>query len=77
IIQGWLNNSGLNWLERTSLMKVDPHLLSAFMTITLDDVACLLHLPVRGDFYTPVSVNMEEAAALAAELLGVTYDIRC
>ncbi|MCI52148.1 hypothetical protein A2U01_0073392, partial [Trifolium medium] len=28
----------------------------------------------RGDFYTPVSVTMEEAAALAAELLGVDYE---
>ncbi|CAJ2643300.1 unnamed protein product [Trifolium pratense] len=44
------------------------------MTITLDDVACLLHLPVRGDFYTPISVTMEEVVALAAELLGVTYE---
>ncbi|MCI46094.1 serine/threonine-protein phosphatase 7 long form-like protein, partial [Trifolium medium] len=40
------------------------------MTITIDDVACLLHLPVRGHFYTLVSVTQEEAAALAAELLG-------
>jgi hypothetical protein len=44
------------------------------MTITLDDVACLLHLPVRGRFYSPRSCSMEEVAALASELLGVTYD---
>jgi hypothetical protein len=44
------------------------------MTITLDDVACLLHLPVRGRLFTPRSFTMEEAAALAAELLGVTYE---
>ncbi|GAU23631.1 hypothetical protein TSUD_386200 [Trifolium subterraneum] len=90
-IQGWLDESGLKWLERTSLSKVDPHILSAFterwhpetssfhmsfgeMTITLDDVACLLHIPVRGIFYTPVPVSMEEGAALATELLGVPYD---
>ncbi|CAJ2668754.1 unnamed protein product [Trifolium pratense] len=44
------------------------------MTITLDDVACLLHLPVRGQFYTPVSVSQEQAAELAVELLGEEYD---
>ncbi|GAU30124.1 hypothetical protein TSUD_360170 [Trifolium subterraneum] len=90
-IQSWLDDSGLKWLERTSLTKVDPQLLSAFtkrwhpetssfhmpfgeITITLDGVACLLHIPVRGVFYTPVAVSMEEAAALATELLGVPYE---
>ncbi|MCI95674.1 serine/threonine-protein phosphatase 7 long form-like protein, partial [Trifolium medium] len=43
------------------------------MTITLDNVACLLHLPVRGQFYTPVSVTQEEAMTLAVELLGEEY----
>ncbi|MCI87985.1 serine/threonine-protein phosphatase 7 long form-like protein, partial [Trifolium medium] len=38
------------------------------MTITLDDLACLLHLPVRGKFYTPISVTQEEAVALAVEI---------
>ncbi|GAU21804.1 hypothetical protein TSUD_176490 [Trifolium subterraneum] len=90
-IQGWLDESGSKWLERTSLSKVDPQLISAFterwhlesssfhmpfgeMTITLDDVVCLLHIPVRGVFYTPVPVSMERATALAAELLGVPYE---
>ncbi|GAU24004.1 hypothetical protein TSUD_328060 [Trifolium subterraneum] len=90
-IQGWLDESGLKRLERTSLSRVDPQILSAFterwhletssfhmpfgeMTITLDDVACLLHIPVRGIFYTPVPVSMEEVAALATELLGVPYE---
>ncbi|GAU49824.1 hypothetical protein TSUD_293790 [Trifolium subterraneum] len=91
-IQGWLDESGLKWLERTSLSKVDPQILSAFterwhpetssfhmpfgeMTIKLDDVACLLHIPVRGIFYTPILVSMEEGAALATELLGVPYEV--
>jgi hypothetical protein len=44
------------------------------MTITLDDVRCLLHLPVRGDFYNqPLPMTEEGATALAVELLGVTY----
>ncbi|MCH86358.1 serine/threonine-protein phosphatase 7 long form-like protein [Trifolium medium] len=50
------------------------HMSFGEMTITLDDVACLLYLPIRGDFYTPLSVTLEEAAALAAELLGVSYE---
>ncbi|XP_045821847.1 protein MAIN-LIKE 1-like [Trifolium pratense] len=90
IIQGWLNISGLCWLERTSLKLTELQLLSAFverrhletssfhmpfgeMTITLDDVTCLLHLPVRGHFYTLLSVTQEQAAALAVELLGEEY----
>ncbi|GAU39804.1 hypothetical protein TSUD_219790 [Trifolium subterraneum] len=90
-IQGGLDESGFKWLERTSLSKVDPQILSAFterwnpetssfhmpfgeITITLDDVVCLLHIPVRGIFYTPVPVSMEEGAALATELLGVPYE---
>ncbi|PNY03588.1 serine/threonine-protein phosphatase-like protein [Trifolium pratense] len=31
IIQGWLNTSGLCWLERTSLKLTDPQLLSVFV----------------------------------------------
>ncbi|GAU44356.1 hypothetical protein TSUD_296830 [Trifolium subterraneum] len=73
-IQGWLDESGLKWLERTSLSKVDPQLLSAFterwhpetssfhmpfgeMTITLDDVACLLHIPVRGGIFGDITTE--------------------
>ncbi|CAJ2673101.1 unnamed protein product [Trifolium pratense] len=87
-VEGWMTASGLRSLERTSLNKVDPNLISVFverwhpetssfhmsfgeMTITLDDVTCLLHIPIRGDFYTPSSFPEEEATALAAELLGV------
>ncbi|KAK2358491.1 protein MAIN-LIKE [Trifolium repens] len=47
------------------------HMPFSEMTITLDDVACLLHIPIRGEFYTPRSLTEEEAAALGAELFGV------
>jgi hypothetical protein len=47
------------------------HMPFGEMTITLDDVACLLHIPIRGEFYTPRSLTEEEAAALGAELFGV------
>ncbi|CAJ2667434.1 unnamed protein product [Trifolium pratense] len=56
-----------NWHPETSSF----HMLFGEMTITLDDVACLLHIPIRGEFYIPSSFTEEEAAALAADLLGV------
>ncbi|KAK2362374.1 protein MAIN-LIKE [Trifolium repens] len=47
------------------------HMPFGEMTITLDDVACLLHIPIRGEFYTLRSLTEDEAAALGAELFGV------
>ena len=64
----------LAFVERWYLETLSFHMPFGEMTITLDDVACLLHLPVRGRLFTPRSFTMEEAAALAAELLGVTYE---
>ncbi|CAK8576706.1 unnamed protein product [Lathyrus sativus] len=66
-MEGWISRSGLSSLQRTSLIKIDTNLVSAFaerchletssfhmpfaeMTITLDDVSCLLHLPIMGVF---------------------------
>jgi hypothetical protein len=52
------------------------HMPFGEMTITLYDVACLLHVPVRGDFYDQPSGLSEEAAArVAVDLLGVSYDV--
>jgi len=46
------------------------------MTITLYDMACLLHIPVRGEFYDqPSSLSEEEAARVVVDLLGVSYDV--
>jgi hypothetical protein len=45
------------------------------MMITLDDVFCLLHLPIRGNLYTPVPyINDEGVTVLSEELLEVLYD---
>ncbi|XP_058769863.1 protein MAIN-LIKE 2-like [Vicia villosa] len=42
------------------------------MTITLDDVACLLHLPINGMFWYPDEHVTEQVAVdLGCELLGV------
>jgi hypothetical protein len=43
------------------------------MTITLDDVSCLLHLPIRGIFWTPQHVTEDAAAELAVTYLGVSH----
>ncbi|KAI5445111.1 hypothetical protein KIW84_013387 [Lathyrus oleraceus] len=42
------------------------------MSITLDDVACLLHLPIRGIFWSPQDVTEELAVELAVDYLGVS-----
>ncbi|KAI5411483.1 hypothetical protein KIW84_056530 [Lathyrus oleraceus] len=42
------------------------------MSITLDDVACLLHLPIRGIFWSPQDVTEEVAVELAVDYLGVS-----
>ncbi|KAI5405310.1 hypothetical protein KIW84_052185 [Lathyrus oleraceus] len=42
------------------------------MSITLDDVACLLHLPIRGIFWSPQDVTKELAVELAVDYLGVS-----
>ncbi|XP_068492241.1 protein MAIN-LIKE 1-like [Phaseolus vulgaris] len=47
------------------------HLPVGEMTITLDDVSSLLHLPILGQFPTFVPLEYNEAATILAELLGV------
>ncbi|XP_058727048.1 protein MAIN-LIKE 1-like [Vicia villosa] len=43
------------------------------MTITLDDVSCLLHVPIRGELVDPdVVVTDYDAIHLAVELFGVS-----
>ncbi|KAI5386771.1 hypothetical protein KIW84_073064 [Lathyrus oleraceus] len=42
------------------------------MSITLDDVSCLLHLPIRGIFWSPQDVTEEVAVELAVDYLGVS-----
>ncbi|KAI5426129.1 hypothetical protein KIW84_031812 [Lathyrus oleraceus] len=42
------------------------------MSITLDDVSCLLHLPIRGVFWSPQDVTEEVTVELAVDYLGVS-----
>nr|XP_012568881.1 protein MAIN-LIKE 1-like [Cicer arietinum]XP_027188291.1 protein MAIN-LIKE 1-like [Cicer arietinum]XP_027188292.1 protein MAIN-LIKE 1-like [Cicer arietinum] len=56
------------WHSETSSF----HMSFGEMTITLDDVANLLGLPIRGEFYSPSDVDRVTACNLVVTLLGVT-----
>lgn len=43
------------------------------MVVILDDVACLLRILIRGDFYDLVDINKEVNVALTIELLRSPY----
>ncbi|CAK8573992.1 unnamed protein product [Lathyrus sativus] len=43
--------------ERWHLETSSFHMSFGEMTITLDDVSCLLHLPIRGVFWSPHDIN--------------------
>ncbi|KAJ1407063.1 Aminotransferase-like, plant mobile domain [Sesbania bispinosa] len=49
------------------------HLPVGEMTITLDDVNNLLHIPVHGRFFFLPSLGKDEAKELLVTLLGVSY----
>ena len=48
------------------------HLLIGEMTITLDDVSSILHIPIVGQFPTYEALSYNEAKDLLIELLGVS-----
>nr|XP_012575136.1 protein MAIN-LIKE 1-like [Cicer arietinum] len=50
------------------------HMPFGEMTITLNDVANLLGLPIRGEFYSPPDVDRVTTCNLAVHLLGVTTE---
>ncbi|XP_057452379.1 protein MAINTENANCE OF MERISTEMS-like [Lotus japonicus] len=56
------------WQPETSSF----HMPFGEMTITLDDVSCLLHIPVKDKFFTLTSLTREEAATVLHKQLGVT-----
>ncbi|XP_058734264.1 protein MAIN-LIKE 2-like [Vicia villosa] len=87
-IEDLVRDSGLAALQHTSLLAIDPNLVSVFverwhsetssfhmllgeMTITLDDVSCLLHLPVGGSFWIPHHVTDCDVVELVVDYLGV------
>ncbi|GAU47881.1 hypothetical protein TSUD_404530 [Trifolium subterraneum] len=77
-LTNWVDPQLLSaFTERWHAETSSFHIPFGEMTITLDDVPCLLHILVRGVFHTPVSVSMEGAAALAAELAYMLSLVEC
>nr|XP_004487257.2 protein MAIN-LIKE 1-like [Cicer arietinum] len=68
------NNLISAFVERWHSETSSFHMPFGEMTITLDDVANLLGLPIRGEFYSPPDVDRVTACNLAVHLLGVTTE---
>jgi len=58
------------WLSDTSTF----HLPVGELTITLDDVSSLLHLPISGAFHSFHALFVDEAIFLLTELLEVSAE---
>ena len=56
------------WHKETSSF----HLPVGELTITLDDVASLLHLPITGTFHSFEPLHVDEAVIMLVELLDVS-----
>ena len=56
------------WHRETSSF----HLPVGKVTITLDDVASLLHLPITGTFHSFEPLHVDEAVIMLVELLDVS-----
>ncbi|KAL5170304.1 Protein MAIN-LIKE 1 [Glycine soja] len=83
-IEGLVAGTGLSPLIACSIDTGDQGLLSSFVerfhlhvgevTITLDDVASLLHLPVVDDLHAFQPVHVDDAVQMLVELLMVTTE---
>jgi len=58
------------WFKETSSF----HLPVGEVTITLNDVASLLHLPIIGAFHSFDTLHVDESVLMLVELLEVTGD---
>ncbi|KAI5406196.1 hypothetical protein KIW84_052807 [Lathyrus oleraceus] len=61
------------FVERWHLESSSFHMPFDEMSITFDDVSCLLHLPINGVFWSPQDVIEEAAVELAVDYLGVLH----
>lgn len=68
--KGLLSAFAERWHSETSSF----HLPVGEMTITLDDVSCLLHIPIVGAFFSEPVMDRDIACTYLEELLGVTLD---
>ncbi|XP_050902326.1 protein MAIN-LIKE 1-like [Lathyrus oleraceus] len=60
------------FVERWNLETSSFHMSFGEMSITLDDVSCLLHLPIRGVLWSPQDVTEEVVVELVVDYLGVS-----
>ncbi|XP_050896614.1 protein MAIN-LIKE 1-like [Lathyrus oleraceus] len=60
------------FVERWNLETSSFHMSFGEMSITLDDVSCLLHLPIRGVLWSPQDVTEEVVVELVIDYLGVS-----
>jgi len=76
---GWLQDTRYNlidhglicaFVERWYEETFSFHLPFGEMTVTLDDVACLLHLPIYGMLLSHESISRDEAVELMETYLG-------
>ncbi|CAK8534695.1 unnamed protein product [Lathyrus sativus] len=63
------------FVERWHLETSSFHMPFGEMTITLDDVSCLLHLPIRGVFWSPQDISEALAVEWAVQYLGVSQRV--
>ncbi|CAK8561603.1 unnamed protein product [Lathyrus sativus] len=61
--------------ERWHLETSSFHMSFGEMTITLDDVSCLLPLPIRGVFWNPPDISEALAVEWVVHYLGVSHRI--
>ncbi|XP_058733610.1 protein MAIN-LIKE 2-like [Vicia villosa] len=67
---GMINTFVKRWHHETSSF----HLPHGEMSVTLNDVACLLHLPIRGRFLDHEMCDKEDGLELLVDKLGVGLD---
>ncbi|CAK8565403.1 unnamed protein product [Lathyrus sativus] len=61
--------------ERWHLETSSFHMPFGEMTITLDYISCLLHLPIRGVFWNPQDISEALAVEWVVDYLGVSQRI--
>lgn len=66
VIHEMLNAFMERWHSETSSF----HLPLSEMSITLDDISCLLHLPIRGIILYHVRITKDEALVMMVDYLG-------
>lgn len=64
----------ISFVERWHIETYSFHLSFGEMTITLDDVSLLFHIPLADSFFTAHIISQETAHMRVAQYLGVTEE---